>query len=89
MEREWSVTSMIVARSIGTATERCGRARPTTRAAIDASSSVIGTKGRHVGTRPMAERADAIAVKADRVAPGLAPALPPRGGGQGHQQQPE
>ena len=47
IEREWSVTSMIVARSIATATVVCGFASVTISAASAASSSAIGTYERH------------------------------------------
>src|SRR4051812_3642439 len=63
IEREWSVTSMIVARSIGIATVRSGFASATTSAATDARSSAIGTRGRHAGERPMARAADDAAGK--------------------------
>jgi len=43
IEREWSVTSMIVARSIGTATVRCGFASVKTSAASAASMKATGT----------------------------------------------
>ena len=39
IEREWSVTSMIEARSIGTATVRCGLASASASTAIDASAA--------------------------------------------------
>jgi hypothetical protein len=54
IEREWSVTSMIDARSTGTATVFCGLASASTSAASAASASAAGRWRRQAGTVPAA-----------------------------------
>ena len=63
IEREWSVTSMIDARSTGTATVFCGLASASTSAASAASASAAGRWRRQAGTAPAASFSAGTAVK--------------------------
>ena len=63
IEREWSVTSMIEARSTGTATVFSGLARASTRAASAARASAAGTWRRQAGTAAAASLSAGTAVK--------------------------
>ena len=63
IEREWSVTSMIDARWMGTATVRCGLAIASTSEASAARASALGRWRRQAEVVPAAMRSAGTAVK--------------------------